>query len=321
MAHNNSPSSVMYAELKALGINNRDAATILLDVDTKFGTGKLRARIESRSQLSRSIVHVPPGELDASLFRDYSKSVPRIVHRVLDGLEKRRSEDAVAFIVDTFSGSAAEAMQKALIAYGIDSSAYRNALFRISQLEEVEIADKAELYVMLFVVTGCTGDPSEAAHAVTRATIETFKTDFKTPKVTVDMQGIGARKPGKRLALARILDNGLIFTGSMHPLATGGSKTIIGAFAKGENVISDVGEDVSRRHAAIYEKDGHWYVIGLGSLNGTAVIGGSDKLVHIVEPPREARPHGFAPKPYEVLPTDIICFGATTRFMALPIPD
>ena len=57
-----SPSSILYAQLKSLGISYHDAAMTLLKTDLSFAGRPLASRIEERSQLSRRIVHVAPGE-------------------------------------------------------------------------------------------------------------------------------------------------------------------------------------------------------------------------------------------------------------------
>ena len=53
MAHEDTPSSVMYSILKGLKVSNKDAATILLSPAQKYGEKLLRDRIEERTFLSR----------------------------------------------------------------------------------------------------------------------------------------------------------------------------------------------------------------------------------------------------------------------------
>ena len=106
---------------------------------------------------------------------------------------------------------------------------------------------------------------------------------------------------------------------SLYPLATDAAGSIIGSLASGPAAITDVDADVSREHARIYRTGQHWYIVGLNSTNGTSVISGADKVVRTVEPPRGERPRGYEPEPMEILPSDTICLGASTRFMVMPI--
>jgi hypothetical protein len=54
MNHGNSPSSVMYAELKQMGMSNRDVAAILLDSKRTFGESPLQNRIGLETDLQAS---------------------------------------------------------------------------------------------------------------------------------------------------------------------------------------------------------------------------------------------------------------------------
>lgn len=60
MAHEETPSGVMYSILKGLKVSNKDAAAILLSHTQKYGEKLLRDRIEERTFLSR-LTHAEPG--------------------------------------------------------------------------------------------------------------------------------------------------------------------------------------------------------------------------------------------------------------------
>ena len=318
MDHEQSPSSVMYAELKVLGASNHDAALILLDGARSFGLVTVRDRIESRTQLSRCIVHVPPGAIDADLFRDYAQSVTVLLERFGATWRRRHRGEMMEVIAERLSGPTAETMQDALRAYGSDAGVYRNAVQRIESLRLQSQANRAKLHLLLLIVTGCKGDPVEAVRYVERYTEESFESVFVTPPAEV-LSSERQQEASVTLWLVRVVAGRLKGADSLYRLSPGKSGTEIGAFASAANAITDVDADVSRHHARIYCEDGHWYVIGLRSKNGTTVIGGDDKLVHVVEPPRRSRPHDYVPQPYEVFPMDTLCFGATTRFIVLPI--
>ena len=64
----------------------------------------------------------------------------------------------------------------------------------------------------------------------------------------------------------------------------------IGALTTGEGDITDVGDDVSARHAHIWCDDsGTWFVEDLSSTNGTVVVNGATSVCIQVEPGRSAQ--------------------------------
>lgn len=325
MAHENSPSAVMYAELKDLGIKKSDAAALLLDTKRSFGGGLLGDRVESPSQLTRYIVQTAPGEMGRALFQDFGQSSQTILGRM--SAKKRKgglaASDATAAIAQRFSGQSAEAMQRALDEYGIESSVYRNALSHIDNLELGSETDRALLYVMLFLITGCLGDPAEAAREVERFAANRVGAAFRTTEAEWEDEG-GEAAPndarGPLLGLMRIVD-GKLRGGSFHRLSTDPLGTEIGTLASGADTITDVDPDVSRHHARIYRENDHWYIVGLKSTNGTTIISGGDKLERTVEPPKKERPRDYRPEPAEILPSDTICLGASTRFLVMPIAE
>ena len=326
MAHENSPSAVMYAELKDLGIKKSDAATLLLDTKRNFGGGLLGDRVESPSQLTRYIVQTAPGEMGRALFQDFGHSSQTIMGRIAAKLRKggMTSAEAHAAIAERFSGESAEAIQRALDEYGIDSSVYRNALAHVGGLELENETDRTALYVMLFLITGCLGDPAEAAREVERFAANRMGAAFRTTEASWDDEKPDEPRSEKidepLLGLMRIVD-GRLKGGSLHRLSTQPDGTEIGALAAGNETITDVDPDVSRHHARIYRENGHWYIVGLKSTNGTTIISGGDKLERIVEPPKKDRPRDYQPEPAEILPSDTICLGSSTRFLVMPIAE
>ena len=64
----------------------------------------------------------------------------------------------------------------------------------------------------------------------------------------------------------------------------------IGALATGEGGITDVGDDVSARHAHVWCDDQNvWYVEDLSSTNGTVVVNDATNVCTQVEPGRSAQ--------------------------------
>lgn len=321
MAHENSPSSVMFAELKKLGLSNRDAAAILLDTGRVFGDSTLKDRIDSRTRLSRDIVHVPPGEVPRSLFKDFSQSAQLIYGRCVAYLRKNGTSNAQAEIAECFSGHAADAMQAALREYHLDENVYRNALVRIAKLELRNETDRGVLYLLLFIVTGSTGNPAEGARFVEQFSSDNVGLSFRTTEADVNLDALSDESDEEDylLGLARIVGGRLKGANAFYRLSPTEQGTEIGALSGSDGAITDVDEDVSRRHARIFKKGTHWYIVGLKSTNGTTVISGADKLEHVVEPPKRDRQRGYEPEPFEIFPTDTICLGASTRFMVMPV--
>lgn len=312
----------MYAELKALGISNRDAAIALMDTGRVFGDATIMDRIDSRTRLSRDIVHVAPGDIAPMFFKDFNQSAQALVGRAI---AKQRSGGrlvAAQNLADTLSSTAAQAMMGALRDYHIDDNVYRNALAHIAKVDVETPADRALLYMLLFVVTGCTGDPFAGARAVENFSTERVGAAFRTTEARVELSAAPTAVEDEddyALGLMRIVGGRLKGADGFHKLSPTEQGTEIGALASGANVITDVDEDVSRHHARIYKQGSHWYIVGLGSTNGTAVISGDDKLEHVVEPPKRERDRSWQPQPFEIFPTDTICLGVSTRFMVMPV--
>lgn len=313
----------MYADFKSLGLKNRDVATILIDTERKLGGTPMSERIESPSMLSRTVVHTAPGEVPAVLLRDFSVSIPKIVGCLVTKLKSNGVDDVAGFLTERYRGPSAKAMQNALTGYGIDAAIYRNALARIANLGLVNEIDSASLYLMLFVATGCTGDPHAAVRDVEQYAKARMGASFRTPMSTVDLDGQDEVDGGKAtmLGLARIVGGKLKGPDGFYRLNPAGRGTEIGILSSGDGAINDVDEDVSRRHARVYCENTHWYVVGLGSTNGTTVISGTDKIERVVEPPKRERPRDYAPEPFEIFPADTLCLGSSTRFMVIPIQE
>ena len=322
MAFEDSPSSVMYAELKALGLSNHDAAIMLMRTDQRFGDGVLLDRIESRTRLSRAIVHVKPGELGDSLFKDFEQSVQSILSRLLMATGKRVTLDQV---IDRLSGSAARSMEQALERYGSRSAVYRNAVAHVANLQNKSQIERASLYLMLLVVAGCTGDAARAADAVEAFADKQAGDAFHTTEAQVDYGNASApSEPGGAsdaplFALMRIVEGKLKGSSGFYKLDPGPEGTEVGSLAGAQGSIADVDADVSRHHALIYREGAKWFIVGLQSTNGTTVISGADKMERVVEPPRKERTRGYVPQPVEIKPADTICLGASTRFMVMPM--
>ena len=325
-ANETSPSAVMYDELKSLGCKKHDVAVLLLDTDKRFGDTTMLDRIESPSQLTRYVVQVAPGELSERFFRDFDRSVPAVLSLIAKKRAKGDVRKVAPDLVDYLRGEAGRAMQEALAAFGRDASVYRNAVSHIDALPLESDVQRALLHLMLFVVAGCTGDPHRAAQAAADFADQRIGEAFRTIEAHVG-SGSGSSSMGEdsgddavaQLGLMRIVHGKLKAGAPAYRLNTSASGTVIGTLAAGPDAITDVDADVSREHARIYLEGGRWYIVGLKSTNGTTVISGADKSVRTVEPPRAERSRGYVPEPVELLASDTICLGSSTRFLVMPI--
>jgi hypothetical protein len=74
--------------------------------------------------------------------------------------------------------------------------------------------------------------------------------------------------------------------------------------------VADVDNSVSNEHLRIWEEDGRWLAEGLGSLHGTYIQRGNERIV--VEPPADELGDFSYESEIEVLPGDVIVMGTTS---------
>lgn len=314
------PSSIMYADLKAFGrISNRDAAWLLLSPDARSGGIPVRARINNdRTFLSREVVHVRPANAQPAWFGDIAQASLTIAGRIADTLNEANPQQAIA---NHYHGPAAREMAETLAACGLDATLYNNALAKIAQASLANEHDRAALFLMLFVAAGCLADPSAAISIVEDYAAKKLASGLYTTETSVGPGYAESQRatPSTRLGLLRIV--GGMAKPPLRPLSCDPEGTVIGALAAGPNDISDVGRDVSRRHLRIWREQGHWYAQGLESTNGTAVVAGDTRITRVVEPPRRTRIPGTAYPPVEILASDLLCLGETTQFLVMQVVD
>ena len=79
-----------------------------------------------------------------------------------------------------------------------------------------------------------------------------------------------------------------------------------------------MGPTVSARHLRIRRDEaGRWLAEGLGSRNGTMLVGGQDGRHVTVELPQSARDAEAVPAPIEIHPGDQLILGEETAFLVL----
>lgn len=302
------PSRVMYNDLKTFGgIKLGSAAEILLSDRPRAGGRSLRERASSTpSFLTREVCDAEPGKYGERDFNDFSAAALTIVSRMVDRLG---GADARERICRHYGEETVEPMCEALEAYGCKGTLYANAVERVATMTLANEKDRASVYVLLFVATGCLGQPYRAfklADEFARAKLSGY---FRTK---MDADGpVPEPVAPRETSMALVRERNGVGDSRFYQLDPAGTE--IGAFSDGPSDISEVELDVSAPHLRIWREKGHWYCEGLGSTNGTTIVS-VDKRVRVVEPPARERPRDWTPEPCEIFSADLICLGAHTCF-------
>ena len=314
--HSKTPSLVMYSHLKELGIMFRDAASLLMKTDVSFAGRTIESRIAEKTQLSRRFVHVAPGELPVELFRDFRESSEDIMQMLLaqSASADIRSQTANS-LCEHFRSETARDMAASLAAFRLGSQLYLNTVGYIDRLRTDGEFQRLKLHIMLFITVGCTADERLASNAVISHAAGELHATFSTP-ATEQPAVMRTAVPGDMpLALMRIAEGGVVASASSYKLDPLGTE--LGLLSDSDCAITDVGEDVSRRHARIWREDGAWYIADLDSTNGTSIVRGSDLAEVVVAPPRANRDVRLVPEQVRIEPADIIKLGNTTSFVVV----
>ena len=318
MAERELPSSYMYQDLHVqTGMSNQDLATVILSSRPIFQGRSPRDRVTERSFLSREIVHMQPERVNPALLADFSESARHLVSTMVS--HKGGGAEATSAVVEHYSGEAGQHMADVLSRCGQDGQLYLNCARRLMAVKVSKEISRATLLLLLFIASGCLGDPRQAVGVTNQYLQQRLALDMGT--LESGMQGEVPARPREQedvphLGLARLIDG--VISLPIHELSADGEETVIGLLVTDGRGIASVGEDVSRRHLAIWMQDGRWYCRGLGSKNGSYLISGDDKRRVVIEEPRERR-GAVEGGPVEVKAGDILCLGATTQFLALQV--
>ena len=303
------PSSVLYADLRAFGgVSNRDAASVLLSDSVVIGGKTPRSRVDSRTYLSREVVHVTPDRVNPGVFTDFYVSTQTLFGRLLS----RHSGEE---IVEHYVGLPAHNMSAVLLAYGQDAQVYNNEVARLRTARLQREQDRPLLLFMLFCIVGCLADVRRATQLVEEFAQRKLTLDLATITNATSLTSVTGSSPSTPLlGLLRIV--GGVAQPPIYPLMPEGS--VIGAHAVGPGAITNVGSDVSRLHARVWREGDRWLCAGLSSTNGTSLVSGIDGSVVYVEPPRSQRVPGATYPAQELHEGDMLYLGRTT-FMVLRI--
>lgn len=314
------PSHTLYADLKAFGrISNRDAALILLNPQASVNGMSIRSRAGTdRTFLSRDIVHARPGKYGLETYSSLPRATQQLEALILSHL-KDEGKGPEAF-GQHYRADACRAMRSAISAAGLDGNIYRNALDKILASDDLADAAKSHLAFMLFVTAGCLGDPLSAISIVDAYADKHYSCEISTVETRIGegyAEAAAAPEHDICLGLLRIVNGEA--KPPIHPLSTEPGGSVIGALASGAGDVTDVGSDVSRRHARIWREDGIWWVEGLGSTNGTVLVSGDTRRTTVVELPRSKRTSGTETAPVRIAMSDVLRLGSSTEFLVMRI--
>ena len=295
-------------------ISNKDLASMILS-DKAVTKGKSPLELaQVRSSLSRYVVHVQPGEYCYRWLAPFEVSIPKVV----SACKHAETCSSNREIVEYLGGEGCRLMKTSLDEHGLDGALYANTAARIAAGDIKSDADAAELSVMLFVITGCLGDPAKAVET----TMVTAKR-YSGPAVletALPVTNEAVTLPGEVYELGMYrFENGVLLSNA-YRLNTSPDGTEIGSMSTTPHSINDVGRGVSRRHARIWRDEaGQWWVEGLGSTNGTTLVSGIDRSTTVVEPPK-AKAAGFESRPVPIFPGDSLNLAGTTEFVFVSLP-
>ena len=296
------------------GVSNKDLASMILS-DKAVTKGKSPLELaQVRSSLSRYVVHVQPGEYCYRWLAPFETSIPRVVSACKHADACNSNREITEYLGET----GASLMRASLDEHGLDGALYANTAARIAKGDIKSDADAAELSVMLFVITGCLGDPAEAVEKTMAAAKRYSGAAVMETALPVESDRVSAPGEVYELGMYRF-ENGVLLSNA-YRLSTAPEGTEIGSMSTTPHSINDVGRGVSRRHARIWrDESGQWWVVGLGSTNGTTLVSGIDRSVTIVEPPK-AKSDNFELRPVQIFPGDSLNLAGTTEFVFVSLP-
>lgn len=314
------PCSVLYNDLRTFGgIKQLVAARALINADSAAGEALIEKAASNRSYLTRYIVHRAPDQCMPGLYGDLALAslglTAALANKLGGGAEARQQ------ILEHYRGPAAQDMATVLDRYNLDSNLYLNAVRRIEVSSDRDTREKSTLAAMLFIATGALADPAAGVDVVESYCVNKMGGHFGTTETAVGKRFDAHAATGNGAAAAPTLGllrvNGDSVDMRVRTLSREPRGTVVGSLPKASPSITDVGSDASREHLRIWLDNGHWYVQGLGSTNGTVLEPGTGGERVVVEPPRSARKRGESYPPVEIHNSDRLQLGLYTTFLVI----
>ena len=322
--YEDAPSFTMFRSLREVGALNFKDALAILSNDRAYSNDGRRLTELTPSTLSREIYHRPPENGLDGYWGDFSSSCVTLAGRMVAG-EARRGHlsegEARARICAHYGGEAARQMAHAFDRYHLDGRLYLNAVESVSAAHLPRENDRCVLYVLLFAVAGCLGDPARAvreAEAFSRRVggsygyTQTARTvaEKAVPPSPATPLGMGIQRMHRNA-------DGTESAGAVHPLATDENGTHVGKFVSGPNDVTDVDDYTSRDHLRIWLQDGHWLAQDTSSTNGTTLIKAGSSAAVTIKPRRSACAPGQTWPPVEICEGDRLILGQQTCFLVV----
>lgn len=313
------PCSAMFDILKRHGgISYKELAGLILSGKPLSDGRSPASRVNDRTWVSRFIVHASMGSLQDRYFCDFGISALRVTSRLKskEGRGMTSSE-----VLDLVCGRNGLPLQDALATHLQDTTLYRNVLDRLDGSGHFAIDERAEVAMVLFVAAGCTANVRRAVKYTLDFSQSIQGGRLATPLTASPFSAALAKERASRhgdrphLQLLRVVDG--CISGSPHWIAPSEEGTEIGALALTKDAVTDVGPGVSAHHAIVRcDADGHWFVEGMRSRNGTAVRSGATRACTVVEPPR-GQDDDFERVPVRLRPGDELLLADDTIFIVL----
>lgn len=255
------------------------------------------------SRLGRRIVNVEPADYYPGAFKPFEQSTATLVSALHAA---RKGPETNVDIINYLEDEPADLLCEALERYGENAVQLRNAMSDIAHDTTLSDTDRAHLMMLLFCAAGCTGDVSFAVDEALSASRH-MGAKFRTSE-----PGTDSYDTPEGLVLIRIDSEG---NGGRYTISPEQGEVILGRMPRSENAITDVGMLVSKEHARIWRDDeGLWWIQGLDSTNGTAIVDGATREMIVVEPPRAERMEGEKRGSFELHVGDTILLGGATQF-------
>jgi hypothetical protein len=264
----------------------------------------------NRAPLTNTISNSLPGELPFATFADFTVQVPFLFSMVVEMRAERdeiSKREAASALLSELCTEYANDMVAALEYTSVNADIFDNARDGIASLRTGHTDDRALLAFMLVTITGCLGNPQYAASITESYGRRTFKLNILNElPITGDMRA--GLCDASFLGVQRIMGSNV--RGRTHRLDPEG--TTFGTLPQPEtgSYVADVDNSVSNEHLRIWEEDGRWLAEGLGSLHGTYIQRGNERIV--VEPPADELGDFSYESEIEVLPGDVIVMGTTS---------
>lgn len=323
--YEDAPSFTMFRSLKEVGAQSFKATLAVLANERAYSDDGRALPELAPSTLSREVYHRSPENSLDGFWRDFSSSCVALTGRMVSGERKRghgTEAEARARICGYYGGEGAEQMAGALERYHLDGQLYLNAVKSVSSANLPREEDKCVLFVLLFVVAGCLGDPARAVREAERfsAAIGGSYGYTQTARTIAEKVFLPAATAPVALAIQRVLRNadGTEVAGSIYPLTKDPDGTHVGKFASGPHAVNDVDDYTSRDHLRIWYQDGHWLAQDARSTNGTLLIKADSPSSPVTVKPRrsECEPGRVWP-PVEICEGDRLILGRGTCFLVV----